>query len=579
MAPTHCSWQVPLPLPGRAAGNCVGQHRIFLKGCNAKHGFYVFKYVYSFSTRRNQTQIKKEEADSQSIIPGRQLDEDDARQEPTEGRVAPEHTDNSSTEVIQSGTVLKPKNHSSPGAGRPGSSPRPGSATRARGGIGIAGPTPSSSEGSGDLDLVVEVDDGVPILPQDERPSEAVVGNRSSFRSEDKDDGAPRVVPVEGAMPARREKGPAAGGAGDEGSGEATVSGQGQEGGTRGTGMGGVALASVTEKMEDVQVDTEGLGEYTYIPDSGSVTIAHGNMGSTTRTTSFTQISPDKDDEINIFIGRANIHVGEQEATQASTTVDREDDSSSLPRLGVTGGDDDSFPTHRQPEGLTTTATPGLEDSTTSSLRDGRPTGDDEEGATSVSGGEGLVTPGPWRVTGGGITIPTVASIPRKDDDEVRGEGQRFRGKSDQLASMTPRPWDDTETTATVSAERASILLTTTMPSPGLSEGDCTTPLGTTSSHQTATSTVLGRGGSGDVGPATPKPRREGWPGAGVKVHPGGAGLGKTPRTEKVPSPSGKASGQASSEDHTRVGGRGGDAGGRWSATKASPLQALLLPG
>ncbi|NXU75638.1 OC116 protein, partial [Oreotrochilus melanogaster] len=32
--------------------------QILLKGCNAKHGFYVFKYVYSFSTRRNQTQIK-----------------------------------------------------------------------------------------------------------------------------------------------------------------------------------------------------------------------------------------------------------------------------------------------------------------------------------------------------------------------------------------------------------------------------------------------------------------------------------------------------------------------------------------
>ncbi|NXI85268.1 OC116 protein, partial [Rhipidura dahli] len=33
-------------------------HQILLKGCNAKHGFYIFKYVYSFSTRRNQTQIK-----------------------------------------------------------------------------------------------------------------------------------------------------------------------------------------------------------------------------------------------------------------------------------------------------------------------------------------------------------------------------------------------------------------------------------------------------------------------------------------------------------------------------------------
>ncbi|NXO63113.1 OC116 protein, partial [Phainopepla nitens] len=32
--------------------------QILLKGCNAKHGFYIFKYVYSFSTRKNQTQIK-----------------------------------------------------------------------------------------------------------------------------------------------------------------------------------------------------------------------------------------------------------------------------------------------------------------------------------------------------------------------------------------------------------------------------------------------------------------------------------------------------------------------------------------
>ncbi|NXH30802.1 OC116 protein, partial [Myiagra hebetior] len=33
-------------------------HQILLKGCNAKHGFYIFKYIYSFSTLRNQTQIK-----------------------------------------------------------------------------------------------------------------------------------------------------------------------------------------------------------------------------------------------------------------------------------------------------------------------------------------------------------------------------------------------------------------------------------------------------------------------------------------------------------------------------------------
>ncbi|NWI48187.1 OC116 protein, partial [Picathartes gymnocephalus] len=33
-------------------------HQILVKGCNARHGFYMFEYVYSLSTRRNQTQIK-----------------------------------------------------------------------------------------------------------------------------------------------------------------------------------------------------------------------------------------------------------------------------------------------------------------------------------------------------------------------------------------------------------------------------------------------------------------------------------------------------------------------------------------
>ncbi|KAI1238604.1 hypothetical protein IHE44_0013341 [Lamprotornis superbus] len=395
--------QVPLPLPGRAAGNCVGQHRILLKGCNAKHGFYIFKYVYSFSTRSNQTQIKKEEADHQSIIPSHRLDEDSVRREPPAGMAgaAPEHSDNSSTEVIEYGIVLKPENHSTTGISRDGPSPLPGTGTQARGSGGSTGPTPSSSEGSGDLDLVVEFDGGAPILPQGERPSEVVVGNRSSVRGEDKDDGAPRVVPVEGAVTPGRGRAPTTRGAGDEGSGEVTVSGQGQQGVKQGTGTGGSALSSVTEKMEDVQVDAAGVDEYAYMPDSGSVTITRGSLGSTDRDTSFTQVSPDKDDEVNIFIERANIRVGEQETTQAGATVGSKDDgtpsvgtSSPFPRLDVTatpsGGEDDSIPARRQPERLATTATPTHGDSVTSSLRDGRLTGEDEEGATTIGVDRGL---------------------------------------------------------------------------------------------------------------------------------------------------------------------------------------------
>ncbi|XP_066041121.1 matrix extracellular phosphoglycoprotein [Chamaea fasciata] len=576
---TALATPVPPPPPGRAAGNCVGQHRIILKGCNAKHGFYMFKFIYSMSTRRNQTQIKKEEANHQSIIPSHRLDEDNARREPPEAGTAPEHSDNSSTEVIEYGIVIKPQNHSTPVISRDGPSPRPGTGTRARGSGGGTGPTPSSSEGSGDLDLVMEVDGGVPILPQGERPSEVVVRNRSSVRSEDKDDGAPRVVPVEGAMTAERERAPTTRGAGNEGSREATVSGQGQESVKQGTRTGGIASSSVTEKMEDVQVDAAGVGEYAYIPDSGSVTITRGSLGSTDRATGFTQVSPDKDDEVNIVIGRANIHVGEQETTQAGATVGSEDDgipsvgtSSPLPRLDVTaapsGGEDDSIPARRQPERLATTATPTRGDSVTSSLRDGRLTGEDEEGAAIIGVDRRLVTPAPWRVTSGDITIPTVASIHGKDDDEVRGEGQRPKGKPDHVATTTPRQWDDMEATVTVPAEGASIR-------PATTEGARTPPSVTASSHKAGTGTVLGRGGSGEVGTATSRPPHvEARTGTGMRVRPGGAGLDKAPRTDKAPSPSGKPSSRASSGARTSVGSYDGDAGGRSQATKAGASPA-----
>ncbi|XP_074677391.1 matrix extracellular phosphoglycoprotein [Strix aluco] len=567
---TALSTPVPPPLPGRAAGNCVGQHRILLKGCNTKHGFYVFKYVYSFSTRRNQTQIKKEEADSQTTVSGHRLGEDNARQGPTEDG------DNGSADAMENRTILKPENRSAPGIGGGAHIPRLGTGTRARGGVGVVVPTPASAEGSGDLDLVVEVNGGVSILPQGGRPGEAMAGNRSGVRSDDRDDGAPGGVPVEGAMTGGRERDPTTAGAGDEGSGEATIPGQGQEGVMWGTGTGGATLASVSEKMEDVQVDAKGVDEYAYIPDSGSVTVTHGKVGST----SFTQISPDKDDEVNIFIGRANIHVGEQETTQAGATVGSEDDSilmvgtsSPLPRLGVTaahnGNDDDGILAGRQPEGLATAATLSHGDSVTSSPGVGRPTGDDEDGATTIGDGEGLVAPGPWRVTGGDITVPTGAGIRGNGDDEARGEGQRFEGRPGSLAVTTPSQGADKEVAPALPGGGVSIHLGTTVASPGVSEGDCTTALETTGGRKAGKSVVAGRGGSGEVGPATPQPHREGQPRVGARVRPGGAGLDKTFRTDKAPSPHGKASNRASSRAQARAGGHGGNAGVKSHATEA----------
>uniref|UniRef100_A0A8C3TQA7 Uncharacterized protein n=1 Tax=Catharus ustulatus TaxID=91951 RepID=A0A8C3TQA7_CATUS len=502
---------------------------------------------------------QKEEADHQSIIPSHRLDEDNARREPPAGAY---------------GIVFKPENHNTTSISRDGPSPRPGAGTRARGSSGSTGPTPSSSEGSGDLDLVVEVDGGAPVFPQGERPSEVVVGNRSSVRSEDKDGGAPRVVPGGGAVTAGRGRVPTTRGAGDEGSGEATVSGQGQQDVKQGTGTGGIASSSVTEKMEDVQVNAAGVDEYAYIPDSGGVTITRGSLGSTDRDTSFTQVSPDKDDEINIFIGSANIRVGEQETTQAGATVGSKDDgipsvgtSSPLSRLDVTaapsGGEDDSIPALKQPDRLATTATPTHGDSITSSLRGSHLTGEDEEGATTIGVDRGLATPVPWRVTSGDIIRPTVASIHGKDDDEVRGEGQRSKGKPGRVVATTPRQWGDMDAAVTVPAKGASIHRATT-------EGDRTTVPVIASSHKAGTGTVLGTGGSGEVGTATSRtPRVEPRPGTGIRVHPGGAGLDKAPRTDKAPSPSGKPS-WASSGAQKSVGGYDGGAGAGSHTTKAA---------
>ncbi|NXO08212.1 OC116 protein, partial [Oriolus oriolus] len=56
---TALATPVSMAFPGKIVGfGYFLPHQILLKGCNAKHGFYIFKYVYSFSTRRNQTQIK-----------------------------------------------------------------------------------------------------------------------------------------------------------------------------------------------------------------------------------------------------------------------------------------------------------------------------------------------------------------------------------------------------------------------------------------------------------------------------------------------------------------------------------------
>ncbi|XP_010180153.1 PREDICTED: matrix extracellular phosphoglycoprotein [Mesitornis unicolor] len=556
---TVLSVPVP-PLPRRAARNCVGQHRILLKGCNAKHGFYVFKYVYSFSTRRNQTQIEKEEAARQSTGPSHQPGKDNAAQGPTEDRSALERHDYGGTDMMENRTGLKTENRSSPAVGEDTHGPRPGTSTQARSGISVASPTPDSSEGSGDLDLVVEVDSDVSILPQGGHTSGTMAGNRSGIGSGDGDDSALREVPVERAMTAGRERVPATGGAGNEGSGKATIPSHRQEGAMQGTVMERATLTSVTEKMDDVQVNAKGVDEYAYIPDSGIVTITQEKVGSTAGGTSFTQISPDTDNEVNIFIGRANLHMGEQETTLAGATVRSKDDSistmgtsSPMPRLGSPKAQPPQPPQHIR--------------------KDSHPTADDEDGATIIGDGKGPVAPRHWRVAGGDVTIPTGAGGHGDNDKEVRGERQRFRGRLGHPAVTTPHQGSGEETAAAIPAGSATVA------SPEESERDCTTTLGTTSDHKAGKSTVAGRGGSREVGPATAQPRRESQSSAGAKVWPEGAGLEKPPSMDKMLALHGKAGNQASSRAQGSASGHGNDAKGRLHTTKTGGSPRLQAGG
>ncbi|XP_069710960.1 ovocleidin-116-like [Phaenicophaeus curvirostris] len=579
---TALSTPVLVPLPGRAAGNCAGQHRILLKGCNAKHGFIFFKYIYSLSTETNQTQIEKEEANSQSASPSRQPGKDDASQGLTEGGASPEGGDYDGADTTENGTSLKTENHSTPDIDGGALGPHQGTSTWPHSGVSVTTSTPASAEGSGDMDLVVEINGGVSILPEGGQASGSVPGNRSGIRSGDKEDGALGGVPVEGAMTAGEERAPITGGAGDEGSGEFTVHGQGQEDTKQGRGMGDASLSSVTEKMEDIQVDTKGVDEYAYIPDLGSVTITQEKVESTAGGTSFAQSTPDVDNEVNIFIERANIHVGDQETTLASVTVSSKDDSiptaetsSPMPRMGITASrEQGGIPVHQQPEGSVTpspgesiTSSPG--ESITSSPGDGHPIGDDKDGAITVSDEKGPVVPTPWRVTGGDVTVPMAAGGREGDDKEAKGEGQRVRGRLGRPAVSNPPQGGDEEAATYAPARKVSNHPGTTVVSPGVGEGDCTTTLRTASSHDVGENTVSGRGGSSKAGPATPQPRGEGQPAAGAKVQPAGEGLEKTHRMHKVPSPRGKAGSHAWNRAQARTGGHGGSARGRLHAAGA----------
>nr|XP_013812821.1 PREDICTED: ovocleidin-116-like [Apteryx mantelli mantelli] len=305
------NWLVPLPLSRKAGENCVGQHQvnqpflgqkpavpryrssaeggeckqalkyILLKGCNVKHGFYVFKYVYSFSTRRNQTQVKKEEASAQSNVSRPQPSEEEALRKLTEGGAAGGRGDDDSS-LVESDVLVLPQ--------RPVTAPREHESTW-EGADGAR----SEADGLGELEAAGERNGS--------RAGEAA-GNGH-------EDEWAREVVTTGHQLAGGPAEDTAVGAEAEGSGDAGVLGAARGRGHGPATMGGAAFTSITENAEDVEVDAAGVDEYTYIPDAGAVTITRG--ATQAGRTGLAQIPTKEDNEVNIFIGKANIHVGEQE--------------------------------------------------------------------------------------------------------------------------------------------------------------------------------------------------------------------------------------------------------------------------
>ncbi|XP_025729240.1 matrix extracellular phosphoglycoprotein [Callorhinus ursinus] len=80
------TWAAPAfqPQTEKTKEDCVEEQRITYKGHHEKHGYYIFKYVYTSSGRKNQTDIKQEEKNKDNIAlqnPGKRRNQEPAPRE------------------------------------------------------------------------------------------------------------------------------------------------------------------------------------------------------------------------------------------------------------------------------------------------------------------------------------------------------------------------------------------------------------------------------------------------------------------------------------------------------------------
>ncbi|XP_006018166.1 matrix extracellular phosphoglycoprotein [Alligator sinensis] len=106
-----CTKPVFQPYPGKANENCVGQHRILVKTCNINNGFYLFKYVYTSSARKNQTQIMKGEEYDKSQVSDHQFKKEDESKKPSEDFQVQEGGEDRKY-LLENGTIRKPDSKS-----------------------------------------------------------------------------------------------------------------------------------------------------------------------------------------------------------------------------------------------------------------------------------------------------------------------------------------------------------------------------------------------------------------------------------------------------------------------------------
>ncbi|TFK02665.1 protein Hook-like protein 2 [Platysternon megacephalum] len=375
---------------GKAKENCSEHHKILVRGHNLKHGYYIFKYVYASSIRKNQTQIKKEEENNKSNVSTHRFNNGDELTKLTEEDSRIQERGEDQKYIGENGIARTSENRSI-------------SDSRQKF-IGVNGNTSSwdthhhleviihkddteittgniiaDIEGSGDLDFLDHISvnahhdrgsgqqdtrgtghtevlgkdkdkDGAGLTSNNEPDSTGsnVTGEKDEAKVSDsardiskknKDMSQDPESTGYSDQDGTKDREP-----GNEGSGYTGFLDKEEEDVATSNGnahhdIRGNSSTDIPEKMDDARVDAEGTEDYTYLPATDEVKTIKGKSSSHVEGPGFTK--EHKKGEVNILSGRACSCVEEPDVTEAHIKEEVEGNisgraSSQRERLGST---------------------------------------------------------------------------------------------------------------------------------------------------------------------------------------------------------------------------------------------------